>query len=132
LIASNKLQLVKVMEGSWLLHSWQQLSTPHLGKLFDVRSGVWVRGCNDILGAAQSHQEFSRLNHANTFSSAESLQTCDQVTMGFSCAERNSGFGLLRHYGKPRDQLNRQHLSSCPEEQEMSSCYTTDCSEDEY
>lgn len=41
---SDKLRIVKPLEGSLTLHNWQQLATPSLGGLFEKRSGVAVRG----------------------------------------------------------------------------------------
>ncbi|KAL5005743.1 hypothetical protein ScPMuIL_016901 [Solemya velum] len=40
----EKLQIVKPLEGSETLRQWQQLATPHLGRLFEHRPGVQNKG----------------------------------------------------------------------------------------
>ncbi|XP_005111853.1 uncharacterized protein LOC101863557 [Aplysia californica] len=41
---SDKLQIVKPMEGSMTLRHWQHLATPHLGGIFEPREGVQMKG----------------------------------------------------------------------------------------
>ncbi|KAK6960793.1 trafficking kinesin-binding protein 1 [Biomphalaria glabrata] len=41
---SDKLQIVKPLEGSMTLRHWQHLATPHLGGIFEERDGVQIRG----------------------------------------------------------------------------------------
>ncbi|CAG5131237.1 unnamed protein product [Candidula unifasciata] len=41
---SEKLQIVKPMEGSMTLRHWQHLATPHLGGIFEERDGVQMKG----------------------------------------------------------------------------------------
>ncbi|XP_076451503.1 trafficking kinesin-binding protein 1-like isoform X2 [Babylonia areolata] len=41
---SDKLQIVKPLEGSVTLRHWQRLAQPHLGGLFERREGVKVKG----------------------------------------------------------------------------------------
>ncbi|KAM4802755.1 LOW QUALITY PROTEIN: trafficking kinesin-binding protein 1-like [Urocitellus parryii] len=41
---SEKLQIVKPLEGSATLHHWQQLAQPHLGGILDPRPGVVTKG----------------------------------------------------------------------------------------
>ncbi|XP_059177188.1 trafficking kinesin-binding protein 1-like isoform X3 [Physella acuta] len=41
---SDKLQIVKPLEGSMTLRHWQHLATPHLGGIFEEREGVQMRG----------------------------------------------------------------------------------------
>uniref|UniRef100_A0A3B3YFC1 Trafficking protein, kinesin binding 1a n=1 Tax=Poecilia mexicana TaxID=48701 RepID=A0A3B3YFC1_9TELE len=40
----DKLQIVKPLEGSAILHQWQQLAQPHLGVILDARPGVVPKG----------------------------------------------------------------------------------------
>ncbi|CAL1548102.1 unnamed protein product [Lymnaea stagnalis] len=41
---SDKLQIVKPMEGSMTLRHWQHLATPTMGGIFEERDGVQIRG----------------------------------------------------------------------------------------
>jgi len=41
---SDKLRIVKPLEGSLTLHHWQRLAVPHLGTALEERSGIAVRG----------------------------------------------------------------------------------------
>ncbi|XP_076344287.1 trafficking kinesin-binding protein 1-like isoform X4 [Tachypleus tridentatus] len=40
----EKLQIIKPLEGSQTLHQWKRLATPHLGGIFETRSGIQIKG----------------------------------------------------------------------------------------
>ncbi|KAK3577177.1 hypothetical protein CHS0354_037516 [Potamilus streckersoni] len=40
----EKLQIIKPLEGSVTLRQWQQLATPHIGRIFEERPGVQIKG----------------------------------------------------------------------------------------
>ncbi|XP_022253659.1 trafficking kinesin-binding protein 1-like isoform X1 [Limulus polyphemus] len=40
----EKLQIIKPLEGSQTLHHWKRLATPHLGGIFETRSGIQIKG----------------------------------------------------------------------------------------
>lgn len=58
----SKLQLVKVLEGSWMLYTWQRLSSCDLGTLFDERRGVLTRCSSHVLGHAPRAQSCCTVN----------------------------------------------------------------------
>ncbi|GFO39914.1 trafficking kinesin-binding protein 1-like, partial [Plakobranchus ocellatus] len=41
---SDKLQIIKPMEGSMTLRHWKHLANPHLGGLFEQRDGIQMKG----------------------------------------------------------------------------------------
>ncbi|XP_015790049.1 trafficking kinesin-binding protein 1 [Tetranychus urticae] len=52
---SNKLKMVKPMEGSEILSRWKQMATPHLGAIFENPSGVQNRIIENIRTDLSNH-----------------------------------------------------------------------------
>jgi hypothetical protein len=48
LLASNKLKMVKSLEGSETLNKWKKLATPHLGVVLESHSGVQSKAHKDL------------------------------------------------------------------------------------
>lgn len=55
----EKLQIVKPLEGSHTLHTWQRLATPHLGGIMDHRPGVQNRGERHLDLGHEESEEYS-------------------------------------------------------------------------
>ncbi|GFS10898.1 trafficking kinesin-binding protein 1 [Elysia marginata] len=49
---SDRLQIVKPMEGSMTLRHWQHLANPHLGGIFEQRQGIQMKGARMTPGEA--------------------------------------------------------------------------------
>jgi hypothetical protein len=50
--STDKLRIVKPLEGSLTLHQWQRLAVPHLGNILEERAGVAVKGDESNAAAA--------------------------------------------------------------------------------